>query len=43
MELRQAPIGFKRMDNENRIIQRYGYQTPAQVHQEQLQALPLAA
>jgi len=42
-ELRQALIDFKRIYNENWILQRHGYKTPAQVRQEQLQALPLAA
>jgi putative transposase len=42
-ELRQALIDFKRIYNENWIIQRHGYKTPSQVRQEQLQALPLAA
>ena len=42
-ELRQALIDFKHIYNENWIIQRHGYKTPAQVRQEQLQALPLAA
>ena len=42
-ELRQALIDFKRIYNENWILQRHGYKNPAQVRQEQLQALPLAA
>jgi putative transposase len=42
-ELRLALIDFKHIYNENWIIQRHGYKTPAQVRQEQLQALPLAA
>ena len=42
-ELRQALIDFKHTYNENWIIQRHGYKTPAQVRQEQLQALSLAA
>jgi putative transposase len=42
-ELRQAPLDFKRTYNENWIIQRHGYQTPAQMRRGQLQALPLAA
>ena len=42
-ELRQALIDFKRIYNENWILQRHGYTTPAQVRQEQLQALRLAA
>ena len=42
-ELRQALLDFKRTYNENWIIQRHGYQTPAQVRREQLQALPMAA
>jgi len=42
-ELRQALLEFKRTYNENWIIQRHGYQTPAQVRWQQLQALPLAA
>ena len=42
-ELRLALIDFKHTYNENWIIQRHGYKTPAQVRQEQLQALPLAA
>jgi len=42
-ELRQAFIDFKHTYNENWIIQRHGYKTPAQVRQEQLQTLPLAA
>jgi putative transposase len=42
-ELRQVLIDFKRIYNENWILQRHGYKTPAQVRQEQLQALPLAA
>ena len=42
-ELRQALLEFKRTYNENWIVQRHGYKTPAQVRAEQLQALPLAA
>jgi putative transposase len=42
-EVRLALIDFKRIYNENWILQRHGYKTPAQVRQEQLQALPLAA
>ena len=42
-ELRQALLEFKRTYNENWIIQRHGYRTPAQVRQEQSQALPRAA
>ena len=42
-ELRQALLEFKRTYNENWIIQRHGYHTPAQVRRQQLQALPLAA
>jgi len=42
-ELRQALLDFKRTYNQNWIIQRHGYKTPAQVRREQLQALPLAA
>ena len=42
-KLRQALLDFKRTDNQNWIIQRHGYKTPAQVRREQLQALPLAA
>jgi transposase InsO family protein len=42
-ELRQALLEFKRTYNENWIIQRHGYKTPAQVRREQLQAWPLAA
>ena len=42
-ELRQALLEFKRTYNENWIIQRHGYKSPAQVRLEQSQALPLAA
>lgn len=42
-DLRQTLLDFKRTYNENWIIQRHGYQTPAQVRRGQLQALPLAA
>ena len=42
-DLRQALIDFKHTYNQNWIIQRHGYKTPAQVRLEQLQALPLAA
>jgi putative transposase len=42
-ELRQALIDFKRIYNANWILQRHGYKTPAQVRQEQLEALRLAA
>jgi transposase InsO family protein len=42
-DLRQALLDFKRTYNENWIIQRHGYQTPAQVRRGQLQAMPLAA
>lgn len=42
-ELRQELLLFQRLYNENWIIQRHGYRTPAQVRQEQLLALPLAA
>jgi len=42
-ELRQALLLFQRTDNEQWIIQRHGYKTPAQVRQEQLQVMPLAA
>ncbi len=42
-ELRQALSNFKHIYNENWIIQRHGYKTPAQVREGQLQALSLAA
>ena len=42
-ELRQALLEFKRTYNENGIIQRHSYKTPAQLRLEQSQALPLAA
>ena len=42
-ELRQALLEFKRIYNENWIIQRHGYKTPAQVRMEQSQAWPPAA
>jgi len=42
-ELRQVLLEFQRTYNENWIIQRHGYKTPAQVRREQLQALPLVA
>jgi putative transposase len=42
-ELRQALLLFQRLYNEQWIIQRHGYKTPAQVRQEQLRTLPLAA
>lgn len=42
-ELRQALLEFKRTYNENGILQRHAYKTPAQVRLEQLQAMPLAA
>jgi len=42
-ELRQSLLEFKRIYNENWIIQRHGYKTPAQARREQSQALPLAA
>jgi len=42
-ELRQALLEFKGTYNENWIIQRHGYKTPAQVRREQSQAWPLAA
>jgi hypothetical protein len=42
-ELPQALLEFKRTYNENWIIQRHGYKTPAQMRQVQLQAWPLAA
>ena len=33
-ELRQSLLEFKRIYNENWIIQRHGYQTPAQARRE---------
>lgn len=42
-ELRQALLEFKHTYNENWILQRHGYKTPAQGRREQLQALPWAA
>ncbi len=42
-ELRLALLNFKRLYNENWILHRHGDKTPAQVRQEQLQPLPLAA
>ncbi len=42
-ELRLALLDFKRTYNENWIIQRHGYKTPAQVRRGQSQVLPLAA
>ena len=42
-ELRQALLEFRRIYNENWIIQRHGYKTPVQVRLEQSQAWPLAA
>jgi len=42
-EWRQALRLFQRLYNERWIIQRHGYKTPAQVRQEQLRSLPLAA
>jgi putative transposase len=41
--LRPALLKFKHTYNESWIIQRHGYETPAQVRRDQLQALPLAA
>ncbi len=42
-ELRQALLEFKGAYNENWIIRRHGYKTPAQVRLEQSQALPPVA
>jgi len=42
-DLQQALLDFNRTYNENWIIPRHGYQTPAQVRRGQLQSLPLAA
>lgn len=42
-DLRQELLLFQRLYNDNWIIQRHGYKTPAQVRQEQLQTLRLAA
>jgi transposase InsO family protein len=42
-ELRQALLEFKRTYNENWIIPRHSYKTPAQMRREQFQAWPLAA
>uniref|UniRef100_A0A7V4G9U6 Uncharacterized protein n=1 Tax=Desulfobacca acetoxidans TaxID=60893 RepID=A0A7V4G9U6_9BACT len=42
-EVRQALLEFKHTYKENRIIQRHGCMTPAQVRPEQSQAWPLAA
>jgi putative transposase len=40
---RPTVLEFKRIYHENWIIQRHGYQTPAQARREQSQALPQAA
>ncbi|MGQ9920842.1 MAG: hypothetical protein ACUVRZ_05875 [Desulfobacca sp.] len=42
-ELRLALLDSKRTYNRNRITQRHGYKTPAQVRPEQPQVMPLAA
>lgn len=42
-ELRQALLHFQRTDNEEWIIQRHGYRTPAQVRQEQIATMQEAA
>ncbi len=42
-ELRLAFLNFKRLYNDNWILQRHDYKTPPQVRQEQLQPLPQAA
>lgn len=42
-ELRQALLDFQRTYNEEWIIQRHGYRTPAQVRQEQTETMQAAA
>ena len=42
-ELRLALIGFKRTYNRSWIIERHGYETPAQVRADQIGQLPMAA
>jgi putative transposase len=42
-ELRLALVAFKRTYNQTWIIERHGYKTPAQVREEQIGQLPMAA
>ena len=42
-DLRQALLAFRRTYNEEWIIQRHGYRTPAQVRREQITAMQTAA
>ena len=42
-ELRLALIAFKRTYNRTWIIERHGYKTPAQVHDDQIGPMPMAA
>ena len=42
-ELRLALLAFKRTYNRTWIIERHGYKTPAQVHDDQIGPMPMAA
>lgn len=42
-ELRLALIAFRQTYNQTWIIERNGYQTPAQVRAEQISSMPMAA
>ena len=42
-ELRLALIAFRQTYNQSWIIERHGYQTPAQVRAEQISPMPMAA
>ena len=42
-ELRLALIAFRQTYNQSWIIERHGYQTPAQVRAEQIRPMPMAA
>ena len=42
-ELRLALVAFKRAYDQTWIIERHGYETPAQVRAEQLGSMPVAA
>jgi len=42
-ELRLALIAFKRTYNQTWIIERHGYKTPAQIRDDQIGPMPMAA
>jgi hypothetical protein len=42
-ELRLALLAFKRTYNQTWIIERHGYKTPAQIRDDQIGPMPMAA